>query len=93
MDSYYTAHDDLDANPFNWIQCHPLMDAEIIAQYPFDHAGAGETSLMLALCPDEVDMGLFSQEKWYVRSAAEASRELGEKGVAMILARLRRLLA
>ncbi len=93
MDTYYTAHDDLDANPFNWIQCHPLMDAAIIAQYPFDHAGAGETSLMLELCPEEVEMELFSQEKWYIRSAAEASRELGARGVALILERWRKILA
>ena len=68
------------------------MDAEIIGRYPFDHAGKGETSLMMALCPDQVDMGRFSPEKWYVRSAAEASRELGEEGVRLILDRLRRIL-
>jgi creatinine amidohydrolase/Fe(II)-dependent formamide hydrolase-like protein len=92
MDSYYTAHDSLDANPFNWIQCHPLMDAEIIAQFPFDHAGEGETSLMMALCPEQVDMKLYSDEKWYVRSATKASKELGQKGVEMILKRLRNIL-
>lgn len=92
MDSYYTAHDSLDANPFQWIQCHPLMDTEIVAEFPFDHAGEGETSLMMSLCPDLVDMSRFNPEKWYVRSAAKANKETGDRGVQMILARLRRIL-
>jgi creatinine amidohydrolase len=44
------------ADPFNWIQIHPLLSAEAIRQFPFDHAGEGETSLMLDLCPEGVDM-------------------------------------
>jgi creatinine amidohydrolase len=50
-------------DPFNWIKGHPLMTPEIIAQYPFDHAGEGETSLMLALCPEAVDMTRFTEAK------------------------------
>ncbi|MGI6355860.1 MAG: creatininase family protein [Lentisphaeria bacterium] len=92
MANYYTEHDSLDANPFNWIQTHPLMDSDIISKYPFDHAAEGETSLMMALCPDTVDMNDYSAEKWYLESAAKASRELGEKGVAMILERMRKIL-
>ena len=37
-------------------QVHPLMTPETMADYPFDHAGQGETSLMMALCPEAVDM-------------------------------------
>jgi len=92
METYYSEHDNPDANPFNWIQCHPLMDAEIIEQFPFDHAGEGETSLMMALCPEQVRMDLYSDEKWYLRSAKQANAELGQKGVRLILERLRKIL-
>jgi creatinine amidohydrolase/Fe(II)-dependent formamide hydrolase-like protein len=79
-------------DPFNWIKGHPLMTPEIIRQYPFDHAGEGETSLMLALCPEGVDMTRFSEEQWYTRSAKHASAELGEKGRELILAHMREAL-
>lgn len=91
MADYYADHE-RGANPFNWISGHPLMDAEIISQYPFDHAGKGETSLMMALCPESVDMDYLSTEKWYLESAIEASREFGDNGARMVLERMRKLL-
>jgi len=81
------------ADPFNWIKTHPLLTAEIRKQYPFDHAGIGETSLMMSLCPEAVDMSRFSPEEWYSRSASEASTELGNKGRDLILSHLREVLA
>ena len=92
MSTYYADHE-RGANPFNWIVGHPLMDAEIISQYHFDHAGIGETSLMMELCPESVDMEHLSTEKWYLESAKDANRELGAKAVALILERMRKLLA
>ena len=92
MAAYYAEHGE-GRNPFNWIRVHPLMTPEIIARYPFDHAGIGETSLMMALCPEAVDMGRFADNKgWYTKTAKDASPELGRKGVEMIVARLRSLL-
>ena len=91
MADYY-AQQSTGSDPFNWIKAHPLMTAETIAQYPFDHAGQGETSLMMALCPEAVDMAKFSNAEWYSRSAAEASRELGQRGTELILAHVRRVL-
>src|SRR3712207_6771617 len=91
MADYYskqTAGED----PFNWIKIHPLMTAEIIRQYPFDHAGRGETSLLMALCPEGVDMTRLSAERWYSRSAEAASPELGARGRDLILDHLRRVL-
>jgi creatinine amidohydrolase/Fe(II)-dependent formamide hydrolase-like protein len=79
-------------DPFNWIKGHPLLTAEMIANYPFDHAGIGETSLMLALCPEAVDMTRLSAERWYAETAAKASRETGERGRDLILAHMRRAL-
>ncbi|MBA3449019.1 MAG: creatininase family protein [Pseudaminobacter sp.] len=73
MASYYVEHAEGD-NPFNWVQVHPLMPAEMNGLYPFDHAGIGETSLMMALCPEAVDMERFGDNRgWYTASAKDAS--------------------
>nr|HMQ57609.1 creatininase family protein [Rhizobiaceae bacterium] len=81
------------ADPFNWVKVHPLMSPQITALYPFDHAGIGETSLMLAMCPRAVEMDrVTGNSAWYTESAAQATAELGEKGRDMIVARLRGLL-
>jgi creatinine amidohydrolase len=91
MANYY-AEQSAGDDPFNWIKLHPLMTAATIAQYPFDHAGEGETSLMMALCPEAVDMQRFDGGRWYVRSAANASPETGARGRDLILAHLRQML-
>ena len=91
MADYYAEHAG-GTDPFNWIKGHPLMSAEIIARFPFDHAGVGETSLLMALCPEGVDMDRLPDGKWYTRSAADASPELGERGLGLILDHLRRAL-
>ncbi len=89
---YYAAHAAGD-NPMNWVQVHPLMSPEIMAAYPFDHAGVGETSLMLALAPETVDMDrLTGDAPWYVQGAVAATADLGERGAALILDRLRRII-
>ncbi len=88
MESYYAAQAS-GADPFNWIKINPLMSADIIANYPFDHAGIGETSLMMALYPEAVDRAQLSQNTgWYTASAADANADLGERGVALIRERL-----
>lgn len=90
--NYYADHA-AGANPFNWVRIHPLMTPDITARYPFDHAGEGETSLMLALCPEAVDMERAAANTgWYAASAASASRQTGERGRDLILQRLRTLL-
>jgi creatinine amidohydrolase len=91
MADYYQLHASGD-DPFNWIKGHPLMTPEIFGRYPFDHAGEGETSLMLALCPEAVDMKKLSAKKWYTQSARKASAELGAKGRDLILAHMRSVL-
>jgi creatinine amidohydrolase/Fe(II)-dependent formamide hydrolase-like protein len=68
------------------------MTADITELYPFDHAAKGETSLMMALCPEAVDMRQFSAKTWYTRTASEASAELGARGRDLILAHVRRVL-
>ena len=91
MANYYKDHES-GTDPFSWIRGYPLMDDEIIKQYPFDHAAQGETSLMMALCPEGVDMEHLSTDKWYLESAKDASKELGEKGANMVLDRMRIIL-
>jgi creatinine amidohydrolase len=61
-------------------------------RYPFDHPGQGENSLLMALLPEGVDTSRISEDKWYSRSAREASPELGIKGRDRILAHLRKAL-
>ena len=59
MAEYYAGHA-RGENPFNWIAIHPLMPPEVVPHLPFDHAGEGETALMLALCPELVEPGLMA---------------------------------
>jgi creatinine amidohydrolase/Fe(II)-dependent formamide hydrolase-like protein len=92
MADYYAQQSTGD-DPFNWIKAHPLMAAEAMAGYPFDHAGEGETSLMMALCPEGVDLARLSDKTWYTRSAAQSSAELGGRGRDLILAHLRKVIA
>ena len=80
------------SDPFNWIRIHPLMTGETIGQYPFDHAGEGETSLMLAMCPEAVDMKTAADGRWYTESATRASAETGARGRELILAHMRKVL-
>jgi creatinine amidohydrolase/Fe(II)-dependent formamide hydrolase-like protein len=91
MADYY-AQQSSGNDPFNWIKVYPLMTAETMAGYPFDHAGQGETSLMMALYPEGVDLKRLSEEQWYSRSAQQASAALGAQGRDRILARLRMIL-
>lgn len=89
MESYYAEQE---SNPFNWIKVHPLMDEHTQKAYPIDHAGNQETSLMMAFCPEGVDMQKLSEEKWYTRHAREASIKYGNAAKAMILDGMRKVL-
>ena len=91
MADYYQQHEQ-QQDPFNWIQVHPLMDQTIIEQYDFDHAGMGETSLLMSLCPQGVDMTQLDTSRWYLRTAKQATPEYGDKARRLILTRLRKLL-
>ena len=88
MADYY-AQQSAGDDPFNWIKTHPLMTPDVMDGYPFDHAGEGETSLMLALSPEAVDLSRLSDDKWFARSARQASVERGLKGRDHVLSALR----
>ena len=68
--NYYAEHA-AGNNPFNWVQVHPLMSPEILAQYPFDHAGQGETSLMMALCPQARRHGAVCRQQGVVHGVGQ----------------------
>lgn len=88
--SYYAGHA-AGENPFNWIAIHPLMPPG--CPYPFDHAGRGETGLMLALAPETVALAAAGEGgHWWAADAGQATASAGEDGVALILAHLRGVL-
>lgn len=92
MEAYYGDHAKGE-NPFNWVRVHPLMDATVTAAFPFDHAGVGETALMLALAPETVEMGRTAENTgWFTRGADDATTALGQRGVAMVLSRVQGIL-
>ncbi|MCW1920681.1 creatininase family protein [Rhodobacter sp. KR11] len=92
MEAYYADHA-RGENPFNWVQIHPLMPAEVAEHFPFDHAGEGETALMLALAPETVETARMADNRaWFTATAPRATAAQGAAGVAVILSHLRRLL-
>lgn len=86
MQDYY-AKAEAATDPFNWIRIHPLFPKG--ADFPFDHAGLGETALMMALAPETVDLSRADEGgHWYTETAPQATPELGERGVALAFAHL-----
>lgn len=87
MRDYYAMHA-AESSPFDWIRIHSLFPPG--ADYPFDHAGEGETGLMQALAPETVDMARASEGgHWYTETADRATAERGEAGVTIALAHIR----
>ncbi len=80
-------------DPFAWIQVHPFRDPHIEASFGGDHAGKHETSLMLACCPEGIDLEKWSDQQWYAQSARDASADYGRAYMLKILEGLRRILA
>ncbi len=88
MKDYYVMHEK-GSDPFSWIKVHPFMDEETQKKFPIDHAGKQETSLMLAFCPEGVDMKRFTEKKWYSKDAKSASLEYGLVAKEMILKKMK----
>lgn len=82
-------------HPWNWIRVlQPLegIDAQLEG-VSSDHAGLWETSVLMALYPEAVkkERALDSGE-WFCKSGADASVELGEKKIGVVLSNLDRLI-
>ena|ERR1035437_5341440 len=86
---YYNLHA-VGNNPFNWIRINPFMSADARSEFPVDHAGKQETSLMMAFCPKGVDMNRFSDKKWYSHEAKNASLDYGNRAKEIILEDMRK---
>ena len=88
MADYYAEHA-AGADPFNWIQVHPLMPPGN-PTIPSTTPGVGETSLMLALAPEAVDMGTARRQQGLVHGdgGGRDARSSASAGVDAILAHL-----
>ena len=92
MEDYYQKHAQ-GGNPFNWIQVHPLTATGLRKELQGGgHADIIETSMMMALCPEGVDMKHFSDEFWYAKTATQASATIGREITEACLADLRKVL-
>lgn len=73
-------------NPFNWIKVVPTMSTDVQNATGYDHAGKFESSILMALYPDTVDLSRIDDIKhWFTESAREANMELGKKMVELTL--------
>jgi creatinine amidohydrolase len=91
MQDYYKQHEK-GTDPFSWIQIHPFMDEQTQKQFPIDHAGKQETSLMMAFCPEGVDMKRHSKEHWFAQGAKDANIEYANAAKKMILNSIKQIL-
>ena len=87
-ESYASYYDQLegDNNPFNWIKVIPTMSTAVQNATGYDHAGKYESSILMSLYPDCVQLDRIDDIKhWFTESAREANKELGDVMVAKSL--------
>ena len=76
--SYYSGGE----NPFAYIQVHPVRTRECTKKrFKGDHAGFLETSEMLAMHPETVDMSKLDGSLWFTRTAVDATAEFGAEAL------------
>lgn len=70
-------------NPFNWIRIHTCRDNDESGVhnrvYPGDHAGKLETSQMLTIAPELVEMDRIDDKIWFARAAKDATAQYGDE--------------
>lgn len=77
-------------NPFSWIKVIPTMSTAVQNATGYDHAGKYETSILMSLYPETVDLSRIDDIKhWFTDAAREASKEIGDEMVAKSLEYLR----
>ena len=73
-------------NPFNWIKVIPTMSTEVQNATGYDHAGKYETSMLMSLYPDCVDLTRLGDIKhWFTAAAKDASPSIGNEMVKLSL--------
>lgn len=79
--SYYENLDN-DDNPFGWIKVIPTMSTEVQNATGYDHAGKYESSILMSLYPEAVQLDrLGDVNHWFTKNAVEANKELGDEMV------------
>lgn len=87
-DAYADYYENLggSGDPFSWIKVIPTMSTAVQNATGYDHAGEFESSLLMALCPDCVDLSRISDRPhWFTESAKKANKDLGEKMASLAL--------
>jgi creatinine amidohydrolase len=73
-------------SPWNWIKVIPAMGAKAQKASGYDHAGKWETSLLMALYPEAVDLRrLDASAEWFARGASQARAEIGRRMIELSL--------
>lgn len=76
-------------DPFSWIKVIPTMSTAVQNATGYDHAGKYESSILMALYPDSVQLDRIDDIKhWFTESAREANLALGNEMVEKSLAYL-----
>lgn len=71
--------------PFSWMHVCLFKSEEAQSLYPINHVGKQEPSLMMAFCPEAVDMGRFDESKCYSKGVKVASLKYGNEAKEIIL--------
>ncbi len=90
-ESYSSYYEELegDNDPFSWIKVIPTMSTEVQNATGYDHAGKYESSILMSLYPEAVDLSRIDDIKhWFTESARGANKELGDEMVRQSLAYL-----
>ncbi len=83
-ENYANYYEELESagNPFEWIKVIPTMSTAVQNATGYDHAGKYESSILMSLYPDCVDLSRIDDKKhWFTDSARQANKELGDKMV------------
>ena len=83
-ESYSNYYDEMegDNDPFSWIKVIPTMSTAVQNATGYDHAGKYETSILMSLYPDSVDLSRLGDIKhWFTEAAKDASTKIGDEMV------------
>ena len=72
--SYYSGNN----NPFAWIQVHPIRCGENGKKVKGDHAGRTETSEVMKMYPELVELDRIDGSLWFAREGKNATAEFGD---------------
>ena len=80
---FYDTLDSTD-NPWNWFKTLHGHAPKVNAEFPGDHAGKSECSILKYLCPEAVkEERIPDAKEWFTESAKDMSIEFGEKIVSL----------